>query len=187
MSADQFCFRACNPAGEDPPAWCTWISPPSVCLFDIVCLGQHIYDVMGCAWNMPANYAADVFESCDGESGAEVRLYPSELSTKQPTHTFFQPMGVYGGSTFHQGEGATPAPHDAPSSSNCKTSSTIGNTFSISGTRVVTSVSATTTRTVSDHSYHCHLSHRSSLGLLPIDHYWFQGNERRRRHWGVKH
>ena len=106
----------------------------------------------------------------------------------RPTNSYiFQPMGVYGGSTFHQGEGATPAPHDAPSSSNCKTSSTIGNTFSISGTRVVTSVSATTTRTVSDHSYHCHLSHRSSLGLLPIDHYWFQGNERRRRHWSVKH
>ncbi len=24
---------------------------------------------MGCAWNMPANYDAGVFESCDGDSG----------------------------------------------------------------------------------------------------------------------
>ncbi|KAF9043502.1 hypothetical protein BDZ89DRAFT_943726 [Hymenopellis radicata] len=108
MAADQFCFRACNPAGADAPAWC-----------------QHIYDVMGCAWNMPANYDAGVFESCDGDSG--------------------QQMGVYDGSTFHQGDGATPPPHPTPSSSNCKTTSTVGNSHAISGTSVGATSAATTT------------------------------------------
>jgi hypothetical protein len=62
MSATEFCFRACNPAGNRPAAMC-----------------QHIYDIMGCAWNMPARYDAGVFESCQGESG-EVRLRPWPLS-----------------------------------------------------------------------------------------------------------
>ncbi|KAJ7667551.1 hypothetical protein DFH06DRAFT_1294590 [Mycena polygramma] len=48
---------------------------------------QHTYDEMGCEWNMPANYAKG-FDTCHADSGA--------------------PMGVYGGSTFHQGDAATP-------------------------------------------------------------------------------
>jgi hypothetical protein len=32
-------------------------------------LCNHIYDVMGCFWNMPANYDAGVFEHCQGDSG----------------------------------------------------------------------------------------------------------------------
>ncbi|KIY72666.1 hypothetical protein CYLTODRAFT_417675 [Cylindrobasidium torrendii FP15055 ss-10] len=110
MSAEQFCFRACNPGGSDPAAFC-----------------QHIYDVMGCAWNMPASYDANVFESCDGASG--------------------EPMGVYGGSTFHQGEGATPPPHPAPSSSNCKSTASLSNTLIISGTSVGTAASTTKSAT----------------------------------------
>jgi hypothetical protein len=30
---------------------------------------KHIYDVIGCDWNMPANYGASVFENCQGDSG----------------------------------------------------------------------------------------------------------------------
>ncbi|TFK73346.1 hypothetical protein BDN72DRAFT_198280 [Pluteus cervinus] len=101
VSDGQFCFRACNPAGSMAPAWC-----------------QHIYDVMGCAWNMPANYNPGVFEQCKGDSG--------------------EPMGVYGGSTFQQGQGATPAAHPAPSSSDCTTMTSIGNGFLISGTSIGT-------------------------------------------------
>ncbi|KAK0196345.1 hypothetical protein F5146DRAFT_920784 [Armillaria mellea] len=37
-----------------------------------------------------------------------------------------EPMGVYGTSTFHQGEASTPAPHPIPSSSQCTTVSAIG-------------------------------------------------------------
>jgi len=97
LSDSLFCFRACKP-GPMAPTFC-----------------QHIYDEMGCAWNMPASYAAG-FESCAGDSG--------------------EPMGVYGASTFHQGDPATPAAHPAPSSSSCVTTSTIGNGFLIVGTSV---------------------------------------------------
>jgi len=90
MSDSQFCFRACNPAGPNAPGNC-----------------QHIYDEMGCDWNMPANYSAGSFENCQGDSA--------------------QPMGVYGTSTFFQGGPNTPAAHPIPSSSLCTTLSTISN------------------------------------------------------------
>ncbi|KAK0440218.1 uncharacterized protein EV420DRAFT_1279267 [Desarmillaria tabescens] len=100
MAATDFCFRACNPAGE------------------------HIYDLMGCAWNVPANYDAGVFKSCNGDSG--------------------EPMGVYGTLTFHQGEASTPAPHPVLSSSQCTTFSAIGGgaaTMSVTITMTSTSAS----------------------------------------------
>ena len=84
VAADEFCIRVCKD-GPNAPALC-----------------QHIYDVMGCAWNMPANYDAGTFESCEGESG--------------------DPMGVYGGSTWYQGQNPTPSAHPAPKSSNCAAS-----------------------------------------------------------------
>ncbi|KAJ7590519.1 hypothetical protein C8J56DRAFT_933105 [Mycena floridula] len=95
VAADEFCFRACKP-GPQAPAWC-----------------EHIYDVMGCDWNMPANYSAGVFEQCNGDSG--------------------EPMGVYGGSTFHQGQAVTPPPHPVPSSSQCSTVTAIGAVVTTSG------------------------------------------------------
>ncbi|KAF8348535.1 hypothetical protein F5887DRAFT_1157007 [Amanita rubescens] len=108
VSDSLFCFRACKP-GPMAPTWC-----------------QHIYDVTGCYWNMPANYSAGVFEQCLGDSG--------------------EPMGVYGSSTFHQGEPSTPPAHPAPSSSSCTTVSSIGNGYYISGTSVSTRTSSSGTR-----------------------------------------
>ncbi|KAF9032653.1 hypothetical protein BDZ89DRAFT_984206 [Hymenopellis radicata] len=105
MSASEFCFRACDPAGSNAPGFC-----------------QHIYDEMGCAWNMPARYDAGTFESCEGDSG--------------------EPMGVYGASTFHQGDAATPDAHPAPSSSQCAGVGSISNgaaTLSIPATTTVAS------------------------------------------------
>ncbi|CAO1634481.1 unnamed protein product [Parajaminaea phylloscopi] len=87
MSYNQFCIRGCW--GERAGAQC-----------------QHRYDIMGCAWNIPANYG-EGFESCEGDIAMI--------------------QGVYGGSTFNQGDGNTPAPHPAPSSSRCSTLSSIGN------------------------------------------------------------
>ncbi|KAI0701073.1 hypothetical protein BC835DRAFT_1265429 [Cytidiella melzeri] len=101
MSSEQFCFRACKPQ-ESAPGWC-----------------QHIYDLMGCQWNMPGNYDAGVFEKCKGDSG--------------------QMMGVYDGSTFKQGMPQTPAAHPAPPSSMCTTLSTIGNLAVQSSSTIVTS------------------------------------------------
>ncbi|KAG1729129.1 hypothetical protein EDB19DRAFT_1897282 [Suillus lakei] len=89
VSADQFCFRACKPA----------VNAPTMC--------QHIYDVMGCEWNMPANYSSGVFEQCLGDSA--------------------EPMGVYGTSTFYQGEPVTPSAGTIPPSSSCTFFSTISN------------------------------------------------------------
>ncbi|CCO31388.1 hypothetical protein BN14_05429 [Rhizoctonia solani AG-1 IB] len=86
MSATEFCFRACT--GPNAAKNC-----------------QHIYDVMGCRWNMPANYDAGKFESCDAENSL--------------------PMGIYGTSTWYQGVKPTPAAHPIPSSSNCRTLPTV--------------------------------------------------------------
>ncbi|KAF5342015.1 hypothetical protein D9611_001235 [Ephemerocybe angulata] len=81
ISDKEFCFRAC--VGPKAKSLC-----------------NHIYDVMGCWWNMPANYNAGVYEDCVGDSA--------------------QPMGVYGTSTWYQGQNPTPAAHPAPKSSSCK-------------------------------------------------------------------
>ncbi|KAJ8072142.1 hypothetical protein PM082_015700 [Marasmius tenuissimus] len=86
MSATEFCFRAC--VGRNAATNC-----------------QHIYDLQGCRWNMPANYNAGVFENCDGNTG--------------------EPMGVYGTSTWYQEVKPTPSAHPAPSSSNCQTLPTV--------------------------------------------------------------
>ncbi|KAH8830528.1 hypothetical protein DL96DRAFT_1461885, partial [Flagelloscypha sp. PMI_526] len=97
------CFRACK---DGPKA-------ANLC--------QHICK-MGCGWNMPGDYQAGEFKSCQGDSG--------------------EPMGIYGGSTFHQGDAQTPAPHPAPSSSKCQTIQTVSNGgFIISGTSIGLSTS----------------------------------------------
>jgi len=87
ISDTEFCFRAC--IGPDATRNC-----------------NHIYDVMGCYWNMPANYDAGVFEDCDADDDI--------------------PMGVYGTSTWHQGVNPTPSAHPPASSSNCKALPTVG-------------------------------------------------------------
>ncbi|KAH8994480.1 hypothetical protein EDB92DRAFT_1849454 [Lactarius akahatsu] len=106
MSDSQFCFRACK---DGPKA-------PGLC--------EHIYDVMGCEWNMPGNYGQG-FAHCVGDSG--------------------EPMGVYGASTFHQGDGRTPPPHPAPATSSCTTVATIGNSVSVSGAAIPTNTTSSPT------------------------------------------
>ncbi|KAG6855768.1 hypothetical protein H0H87_011137 [Tephrocybe sp. NHM501043] len=86
ISDNEFCFRAC--VGADATVNC-----------------NHIYDLMGCYWNIPANYDAGVFETCDADNDL--------------------PMGVYGTSTWYQGVSPTPPPHPAASSSNCITVPTV--------------------------------------------------------------
>ncbi|KAJ7719505.1 carbohydrate-binding module family 13 protein [Mycena metata] len=80
ISDTEFCFRAC--VGPNAARNC-----------------QHIYDVMGCYWNMPGNYDAGTYENCDADNDL--------------------PMGVYGVSTWHQGTSPTPTAHPAAKSSNC--------------------------------------------------------------------
>ncbi|KAG8768476.1 hypothetical protein FRC16_007022, partial [Serendipita sp. 398] len=87
MSDSEYCIRVCK-EGPQAATWC-----------------QHVYDINGCRWNMPANYDAG-FETCQGDSGIPMGLYPQEdgsTSTYQPR--------------------ATPVPdaHPAPASSGCQT------------------------------------------------------------------
>ncbi|KAF8319825.1 uncharacterized protein EI90DRAFT_2624412 [Cantharellus anzutake] len=63
---------------------------------------EHIYDVMGCLWNMPGNYS-DGFSSCHGDSTEPMGLYVANGTT----------------STFHQGQPTTPLAHPAGASSSC--------------------------------------------------------------------
>ncbi|KAJ2918133.1 hypothetical protein MD484_g2246, partial [Candolleomyces efflorescens] len=98
-------------AGLQYHEWTEFISDREFCIR--ACIGprskqlcNHIYDVMGCWWNMPANYGAGVYEECVGNPAT--------------------PMGVYGTSTWFQGVSPTPPPHPAPASSSCTTMSTIG-------------------------------------------------------------
>ncbi|KAF8903752.1 hypothetical protein CPB84DRAFT_727292 [Gymnopilus junonius] len=80
ISDTEFCIRAC--VGPHATSLC-----------------NHIYDVMGCYWNIPASYSSGVFEDCLGNSD--------------------QPMGVYGTSTWYQGVNPTPSAHPAAASSSC--------------------------------------------------------------------
>ncbi|KDN44501.1 hypothetical protein K437DRAFT_137144 [Tilletiaria anomala UBC 951] len=93
MSWNQFCFRVCF--GNNAEQHC-----------------QHIYDILGCRWNIPANYDPGVFETCDGALAPFQGIYTLE-----------------GGqvSTFQQGQPITPDPHPAPSSSNCRAGSSVNN------------------------------------------------------------
>ena len=59
VSDTEFCIRGC----KDGP------NAPTLC--------QHIYDLLGCMWNMPGNYSAGVFEDCLGDTGEVRRRRPS--------------------------------------------------------------------------------------------------------------
>ncbi|PPQ69744.1 hypothetical protein CVT26_014019 [Gymnopilus dilepis] len=86
ISDSEFCIRAC-------------VGPRATSLCN------HIYDVMGCYWNIPANYSPNVYEDCVGDDDL--------------------PMGVYGTSTWYQGVNPTPSAHPAAPSSSCKSLPTV--------------------------------------------------------------
>lgn len=138
MSDSEFCFRACKPS-------------PNAATF---C--QHIYDVMGCQWNMPGNYGTG-FDQCAADSG-EVRVSTTyyHMPGSRQLRKLSQPMGVYGTSTFFQGQPATPSAHPVPASSRCTPVNTIGNGLTVSHTippiPIPTSTSTTTTTTTSSSS-----------------------------------
>jgi len=53
-----FCLRACDPAVENSEQYC-----------------DDLYDKLGCAFNAPASYGSEYFESCDAESGNPPGVY----------------------------------------------------------------------------------------------------------------
>ncbi|RPD54924.1 hypothetical protein L226DRAFT_82742 [Lentinus tigrinus ALCF2SS1-7] len=110
VAFNEFCIRGCK---DSPQA-------PALC--------NHIYDVMGCDWNMPGNYNSG-FDSCKGDSG--------------------EPMGVYGTSTFFQGQPSTPSAHPAPATTSCATTSSIGNGLAVASTTASGSASGSTSGSAS--------------------------------------
>ncbi|SPO24442.1 uncharacterized protein UTRI_03710 [Ustilago trichophora] len=68
----------------------------------------HVYDVMGAYWNTNGGkFQKGSFEDCQGDSGEFV--------------------GIYGQSTFRQGQRKTPAAHKPAASYNCKQYKTVSN------------------------------------------------------------
>ncbi|KAI0291096.1 hypothetical protein BC826DRAFT_955865 [Russula brevipes] len=110
MGSKLFCFRGCRDS-QNAPRLC-----------------QHIYDEMGCNWNMPGDYDTG-FDQCSGDDA--------------------EPMGVYNSSTFFQGQSTTPSAHSAPATSSCTTVSTISNGITLTGTNMTATTSKTTTGTTS--------------------------------------
>lgn len=69
---------------------------------------EHRLDTMGCNFNMPSLTGYDPgFESCEGDDAPFV--------------------GVYGPSTFHQGDAVTPEAHSPAPSSNCIATASLSN------------------------------------------------------------
>lgn len=113
VSYNQFCVRACW--GDQDSARC-----------------EHIYDVLGCRWNMPSatGYDAGTFESCEGDNAPL--------------------QGVFNGSKFQQGEAVTPEAHPPAASSNCVPASSIahglyGESINVAAPRSSTTAATTTT------------------------------------------
>ncbi|TDL25751.1 hypothetical protein BD410DRAFT_826357 [Rickenella mellea] len=92
MGGNQFCFKACDPAGPHAADFC-----------------QHIYDRIGCAYNAPNAAQTGVFESCQGEN----QDFPGVYTSNGQVVTYQQPpesLGVI--STI-------PYQPRVPASSNC--------------------------------------------------------------------
>ncbi|KAF8686435.1 carbohydrate-binding module family 13 protein [Rhizoctonia solani] len=144
MSSTDFCIRACRDDGNDPKHHCNHIydlqgSPSYIPFIPFTHLASHLpllfffhplvrfrMPTTGCDWNIPANYTQGVFEDCQGDTGL--------------------PMGIYGSSTFQQGQGPTPAAHPIPPSSSCKFYSSVKNAVAgVTLAPTVPTAAATTT------------------------------------------
>ncbi|KAG8748203.1 hypothetical protein FRC12_013887 [Ceratobasidium sp. 428] len=92
IGAATFCLKACDPAGADAARFC-----------------DHTYDQIGCAYNSPAAYKNNTFESCEGQNQDFVGVYTSNGQIM----TFTQPI--------NSPITAIPYVPKIPASSNCAT------------------------------------------------------------------
>ncbi|EJD45379.1 hypothetical protein AURDEDRAFT_87930 [Auricularia subglabra TFB-10046 SS5] len=90
VGANLFCLRACKD-GPRAKQFC-----------------GHIWDEMGCYWNMPGNYAAGAFDNCAGDSTEPMGIYSSRGADGKMTTT-----------TWRQGQEPTPAAHQPGATSKC--------------------------------------------------------------------
>jgi hypothetical protein len=92
MGGGAFCFKVCDPAGANAAHYC-----------------EHIFDRIGCTYNMPNQAKNGTFESCKGES----QDYPGVYTENGQVMTYTQPP-----------EGVEPSPTytpKMPASSDCQT------------------------------------------------------------------
>jgi hypothetical protein len=94
IGSNTFCFKACNPANPQAPLLC-----------------QHIYDRIGCNYNVPSTNPDGVFESCLGEDMSPPGIYVSNGETI----TYHQPAESLGPIT------SVPYTPVVPASSQCTT------------------------------------------------------------------
>jgi len=71
MGGDQFCIKVCDPSNSNAANYC-----------------QHIYDRIGCAYNVPAAYVNGTFESCESDNQMFPGVY---VGDNGKTSTYTQP------------------------------------------------------------------------------------------------
>lgn len=94
MGGSSFCFKACDPANPHAADFC-----------------QHIFDRIGCAYNVPNNAQNGTFESCLGD----LQDYPGVYTSNGVVMTYTQPPESLGPIT------TMPYTPKVPASSSCTT------------------------------------------------------------------
>ncbi|KAH6885695.1 macrophage activating glycoprotein [Coprinopsis sp. MPI-PUGE-AT-0042] len=90
LGGNRFCYKACDPAGPQAEHYC-----------------EHIFDRIGCDFNIPNAAQDGVFESCEGDNMDFVGTY---TGADGQTSTYTQP---------HSGTVSVPYTASIPASSNC--------------------------------------------------------------------
>ncbi|KAF8624428.1 hypothetical protein AX17_007137 [Amanita inopinata Kibby_2008] len=93
MGGNAFCFKACDPAGPNAAHFC-----------------EHVYDRIGCAYNVPNNGKNGTFEACQGDN----QDYPGVYTENGQVMTYTQPPESLGAIT------TMPYTPRVPASSNCQ-------------------------------------------------------------------
>ncbi|KAJ6590587.1 hypothetical protein DFH09DRAFT_976011, partial [Mycena vulgaris] len=94
MGGNQFCFKACDPAGANAAKYC-----------------QHIYDRIGCAYNAPNAAQNGTFEACVGDN----QDFPGIYTENGQVVTYTQPPEALGAIS------SMPYEPRVPASSSCTT------------------------------------------------------------------
>ncbi|KAF6747512.1 hypothetical protein DFP72DRAFT_1075184 [Ephemerocybe angulata] len=139
ISYSQFCLRICTNANST-------YSAADMC--------WHELDEMGCEFVMPGNYKVNgTFESCDADVAYPPGWYPTATISGTPVFSTFAQRYTgteSNGHAYTVGDTATPsAPYSTPSSSDCRTTSTISNGIPLTALGLA---AASTSRTASKSS-----------------------------------
>jgi len=94
MGGDAFCFKACDPANANAADFC-----------------QHVFDRIGCAYNVPSNAQNGTFEACQGDNAD----YPGIYTSNGQVMTYTQPPESLGAIS------TMPYQPKVPASSSCTT------------------------------------------------------------------